>query len=86
MKLAFIVDNLRTNVDVATVFQQQMAQVGINVDLKVADWPTVSKTGFTDEGWTFWTHGFGIEPFEGPASVISPWVKGVSQRSLRGMP
>src|SRR3546814_13665580 len=25
------------------------------------------------------THGFGIEPFEGPASVIAPWVGGVSQ-------
>src|SRR3546814_17572564 len=25
------------------------------------------------------THGFGSEPFEGPASVIAPWVGGVSQ-------
>jgi peptide/nickel transport system substrate-binding protein len=79
-KLAFIVDNFRPNVDVATVLQQQLSQVGVNIELKVADWPTVSKVGFTDEGWNFWTHGFGIEPFEGPASVISPWVKGTSQR------
>jgi peptide/nickel transport system substrate-binding protein len=79
-KLAFIIDNNRPNVDAATVFQQQMAQIGVNVELKVADWPTVSKIGFTDEGWNFWTHGFGIEPFEGPASVIAPWVKGNSQR------
>jgi peptide/nickel transport system substrate-binding protein len=79
-KVPFIVDNFRPNVDVATVMQQQLAQVGINIELKVADWPTVSKVGFTDEGWGFWTHGFGIEPFEGPASVISPWVKGLSQR------
>ena len=79
-KLAFIVDNTRPNVDTATVFQQQMTDIGVNVELKVADWPTVSKTGFTDDGWSFWTHGFGIEPFEGPASVIAPWVKGNSQR------
>ena len=79
-KLPFIVDNFRPNVDVATVMQQQLSQIGVNIDIKVADWPTVSKVGFTDEGWSFWTHGFGIEPYEGPASVIAPWVKGVSQR------
>ena len=31
-------------------------------------------------GWNFWTHGFGIEPFEGPASAMSHWVKGQGQR------
>ena len=40
----------------------------------------MSKTGFTDAGWHFWTHGFGIEPYEGPASVMAPWVNGTSQR------
>ena len=79
-KLAFIVDNFRPNVDVATVMQQQLQAIGVAIDIKVSDWPTVSKVGFTDENWSFWTHGFGIEPFEGPASVISPWVKGLSQR------
>ncbi len=79
-KLNFIVDNFRPSIDVATVLQQQLSQIGVNIEIKVADWPTTSKIGFTDEGWNFWTHGFGIEPFEGPASVISPWVKGVSQR------
>jgi peptide/nickel transport system substrate-binding protein len=66
---------------VATVFQQQAAQIGVNVELKVADWPTTSKIGLSsDQGWNFWTHGFGIEPFEGPASVMQPWVNGQSQR------
>jgi peptide/nickel transport system substrate-binding protein len=46
----------------------------------VADWPTVSKAGFTDQGWIFWTHGYGIELYEGPASVVAPWVNGTSQR------
>jgi peptide/nickel transport system substrate-binding protein len=79
-KLTFIVDNARPNVDTATVVQQRLKEIGINVDLSVADWPTVSKAGFTDQGWIFWTHGYGIEPYEGPASVIAPWVNGTSQR------
>ena len=79
-KLTFILDNIRPNIDVATVFQQRLAQIGVNVDLSVADWPTVSKVGFTPTGWHFWTHGFGIEPYEGPASVIAPWVGGTSQQ------
>ena len=79
-KLTFIIDNLRSNVDTATVLQGRLKEVGVNVELSVADWPTVSKVGFTDTGWHFWTHGFGIEPFEGPASVMAPWVNGTSQR------
>jgi peptide/nickel transport system substrate-binding protein len=80
-KLVFIVDNDRPNVDTATVFQQQMAQIGVNIELKVADWPTTSKVGLTsDQGWNFWTHGVGINPYEGPASVMGNWVKGAGQR------
>lgn len=80
-KLIFIVDNTRPNVDAATVFQQQVSQIGVNVELKVADWPTVSGIGLkSDQGWNFWTHGFGIEPYEGPASAMSHWVKGQGQR------
>lgn len=79
-KLTFIVDNLRPNVDTATVLQQRLKDIGINVELSVADWPTVSKTGFTPSGWHFWAHGYGIEPYEGPASVMAPWVNGTSQQ------
>ncbi|MEY4268156.1 MAG: hypothetical protein RIS90_2691 [Pseudomonadota bacterium] len=80
-KLTFIIDNIRPNIDAATVFQQQMSQIGVNVELKVADWPTTSGIGLkSDVGWNFWTHGFGIEPFEGPASAMSHWVKGQGQR------
>lgn len=78
-KLTFVVDNLRANVDVATVLQQRVKDIGVNVDIAVSDWPTVSRVGFTPQGWHFWTHGFGIEPFEGPASVMAPWVNGTSQ-------
>jgi peptide/nickel transport system substrate-binding protein len=80
-KVTFIIDNIRPNVDVATVMQQQLAQIGVNVEIKVSDWPTTSKIGLgSDQGWNFWTHGFGIEPFEGPASVMQPWVQGQGQR------
>ena len=78
-KLTFIVDNLRANTDTATVVQQRLKEIGVNVELSVADWPTVSKIGFTPKGWQFWAHGFGIEPYEGPASVMAPWVNGTSQ-------
>lgn len=80
-KTTFIVDNLRANVDTATVLQERLKEIGVNVDISIADWPTVSKIGFTPQGWTFWTHGFGIEPFEGPASVMAPWVNGLSQQA-----
>ena len=80
-KLVFIIDNIRPNVDAATVFQQQVSQIGVNVELKVADWPTTSGIGLkSDQGWNFWTHGFGIEPYEGPVSAMSHWVKGQGQR------
>ena len=48
--------NPATNIDTATVLQQRVKEIGINVDISVADWPTVSKVGFTDQGWHFWTH------------------------------
>lgn len=80
-RLTFIVHNDRPNVDAATVIQQQAAQIGINIDIKVADWPTTSGIGLkSDQGWNLWTHGFGIEPYEGPASSMSHWVKGQGQR------
>ena len=80
-KVTFIIDNIRPNVDTATIIQQQLAQIGVTVELKVSDWPTTSKIGLgSDQGWNFWTHGFGIEPFEGPASVMQPWVNGQGQR------
>jgi len=76
--LTFIVDNTREDMDTATDIKEQLGQIGIKIDVKVSDWPTVSKIGFTPNGWHFWTHGFGIEPYEGPATVMSVWVNGIS--------
>jgi peptide/nickel transport system substrate-binding protein len=78
-RLIFIVDNIRQNTDTATVVQQRVKEIGINIDISVSDWPTVSRLGYTPQGWNFWCHGFGIEPYEGPASVMAPWVGGTSQ-------
>ncbi len=79
-ELTFITDPLRSDVDTATMVQEQLKAIGVTVKISVADWPTVSKIGFTPTGWHFWTHGFGIEPYEGPASVMAPWVGGASQQ------
>ena len=74
-KLTFIVDNTRADTDTATDINQQLGQIGIKIDFEVADWPTVSKLGFGPQGWHFWTHGFGIEPYEGPAKLMGIWVE-----------
>lgn len=77
--LTFIVDNSRADMDVATDIKEQLGRIGVKVDVKVSDWPTVSKIGYTPNGWHFWTHGFGIEPYEGPATVMSVYANGISQ-------
>ncbi|HYZ62322.1 MAG TPA: ABC transporter substrate-binding protein [Acetobacteraceae bacterium] len=78
--LIFITDPLRPNADTATMVQERLKELGVKIEIQVADWPTVSKIGYTPTGWNFWTHGFGIEPYEGPASVMAPWVGGNSQQ------
>jgi peptide/nickel transport system substrate-binding protein len=77
--LTFIVDNTRPPMDTATDLREQLGQIGIKIDIKVSDWPTVSTLGFKKEGWHFWTHGLGIEPYEGPAKLMSIWANGISQ-------
>lgn len=75
-KITFLVDNLRANTDTATVVQQRLAQIGVNVDIKVTDWPTAVKIGWSPQGWNLFAHGFGIQPFEGPGTVMSAWAGG----------
>ncbi len=78
--LSFIIDNTRPDMDTATNIKEQLGEIGIKIEVKVADWPTVSKIGFTPNNWHFWAHGFGIEPYEGPATVMSVWANGTSQQ------
>jgi peptide/nickel transport system substrate-binding protein len=77
--LTFITDNTRPDMDTATDIKEQLGQIGIKIEVKVSDWPTVSTLGFTPNGWHFWTHGLGIEPYEGPAKLMSIWSNGISQ-------
>ena len=78
--LTFITDNTRPDTDTATDIKEQLGQIGIKIEVKVSDWPTVSTLGFTPNGWHFWTHGLGIEPYEGPAKLMSIWSNGISQQ------
>jgi peptide/nickel transport system substrate-binding protein len=79
-KLVFLVDNLRPNIDTATVVQQRLTQIGVKVELQVTDWPTAVKIGWSPAGWNLFAHGFGIEPFEGPGTVMAAWANGLSQQ------
>ncbi len=79
-KLIFLVDNLRPNIDTATVVQQRLAQIGVKVELQTTDWPTAVKIGWSPAGWNLFAHGFGVEPFEGPGTVMAAWVNGLSQQ------
>lgn len=79
-ELTFIVENYRPDVDVVTNIQEQLQQIGVKSTIRVADWATVEKLGFTPTGWHFWVHGMGIEPYEGPGTVMSVWVNGKSQQ------
>ncbi|HSQ82505.1 MAG TPA: ABC transporter substrate-binding protein [Casimicrobiaceae bacterium] len=74
--LTFLVDNLRANTDTATVVQQRLAQIGVKVDIKVTDWPTAVKIGWSPAGWNLFAHGFGIQPFEGAGTVMASWTGG----------
>ena len=75
-----------TNRELYNGLLQRLKEIGINVDVSVADWPTVSKVGYTPTGWNFWSHGFGIEPYEGPASVMAPWINGLSLGGASSLP
>jgi peptide/nickel transport system substrate-binding protein len=73
--LTFMVDPLKNNNQSAVVAQQQMRALGINVELRVLDFPTVSAmAGRADAPWHFWSHVLGIEPYEGPHTVTTTFV------------
>ncbi len=73
--LTFVVDPLKNNNQAAVVAQQQMRALGINVELRVMDFPTVTAmTGRGDTPWHFWSHILGIEPYEGPHTVATTFV------------
>jgi peptide/nickel transport system substrate-binding protein len=53
------------------VIAEQLRNMGINVQLNQTDWPTALSIRLQDEGWNGWTLMMGIEPYLGPAALIS---------------
>ena len=53
------------------VAAEQLKKAGINVKLNTVDWPTAFNLRAKPDGWSLWTLGFGIEPYEGPYNVTS---------------
>lgn len=55
----------------AVVIAEQLKAVGINATVNQVDWPTALKIRLQDSGWNGWTLAMGIEPYLGPAALIS---------------
>jgi peptide/nickel transport system substrate-binding protein len=59
--------------DVAVTAGEQLKKIGLNVNVKVTDWPTALAASTRKEGWNAWPLLFGIEPYEGPYNTVSFW-------------
>ncbi|MBP0438380.1 ABC transporter substrate-binding protein [Tianweitania sediminis] len=55
----------------AVVIAEQLKAVGINAVINQTDWPTALKIRLQDTGWNGWTLMMGIEPYLGPAALVS---------------
>lgn len=53
------------------VIGEQLKAMGINAVINQVDWPTALNVRMQDEGWNGWTLTMGIEPYLGPAAIIS---------------
>jgi peptide/nickel transport system substrate-binding protein len=53
------------------VAAEQLKKAGLNIRLNTVDWPTAFQLRSKPDGWSLWTLGFGIEPYEGPYNVTS---------------
>ncbi len=71
-EIVFLTDsNYKNHHETAVVASEQLKKVGLNIRLRVTDWPTAFNTRAKSEGWSLWTLGFGIEPYEGPFAVTA---------------
>jgi peptide/nickel transport system substrate-binding protein len=69
-ELTFIADNgFKNHNDTAVIATQQLKAIGMNVKLRVADWPTTLASREKIEGWNLFPIMVGIEPYEGPNGV-----------------
>ncbi len=69
-ELTFIADNgFKNHNDTAVIATQQLQAIGMNVKLKIADWPTTLAAREKPTGWNLFPIMVGIEPYEGPNGV-----------------
>ncbi|MEZ5593339.1 MAG: ABC transporter substrate-binding protein [Gammaproteobacteria bacterium] len=74
-ELVILTDNsFKNHNDTAVVAGEQLKAIGMNVSIKVVDWPTALATRAKPEGWNAWTLMMGIEPYEGPYGVVGFFV------------
>ncbi len=57
--------------DTGVVAAEQLKKAGFNIKLNTVDWPTAFNLRDKPDGWSLWTLGMGIEPYEGPYNVAS---------------
>ena len=55
----------------AVVIAEQLKAAGINAVINQVDWPTALNLRMQDTGWNGWTLTMGIEPYLGPAAIVS---------------
>ncbi|HTJ98759.1 MAG TPA: ABC transporter substrate-binding protein [Bordetella sp.] len=69
-EITFIADNgFKNHNDTAVIATQQLQAIGMNVKLRIADWPTTLASREKPTGWNLFPIMVGIEPYEGPNGV-----------------
>lgn len=71
--LIFTDSQFKNHRDTAVTAAEQLKKIGLNVNVKVTDWPTALAGTAKKEGWNAWPLMFGIEPYEGPYNTVSFW-------------
>jgi len=62
---------IQNHKDTGVVAAEQLKKAGLNIKLNMVDWPTAFQLRDKPDGWSLWTLGMGIEPYEGPYNVAS---------------
>ena len=60
----------KVHLDAGTVAAEQLRAIGMKVNFRTMDWPTVIATRTKPDGWNLWPLVMGIEPYEGPYNVV----------------
>jgi peptide/nickel transport system substrate-binding protein len=63
--IIFNISNISFHAKIGTVVVEQLKALGLNVEARRIDWPTLVAAAGTDEGWNLATAGFSSQPFLG---------------------